>query len=143
MFFSTQFLQSNTTQQHARCIRHGLRFGKVFPPTYFSMHDLVQILYSCICFFAPFSCNACQSVSLCISLCSLEHCFTASTRNMSENNNKKKNIQNLRISHDPLVIFSSCSHQHASLIAWSEIYCHVSRFTFFRLSYSIQVELQG
>ena len=122
--FSTQFLQSNITQQHVRCIRHGMRFGRVshshiFPCTTscrFCIHAFVV---------ASFSCIACQSVSLRISLCSLEHCFTASTRIMSENKQKKY----LRISHDPLVIcFSSFSHQHASLIAWSEIYCHASHF---------------
>ena len=126
MFFSMQFLQSNTTQQHARCIRHGMRFGKVSHPHIFPCTALCRFLYSCICFcIFLFSCNACQSVSLRISLCSLEHCFTASTRIMSENKQKKY----LRISHDPLVIcFSSFSHQHASLIAWSEIYCHASHF---------------
>ena len=85
MFFSMQFLQSNTTQQHARCIRHGMRFGKVSHPHIFPCTALCRFLYSCICFLHLFSCNACQSVSLRISLCSLEHCFTASTRIMSEN----------------------------------------------------------
>ena len=52
VFFSMQFLQSNTTQQHARCIRHGMRFGKVSHPHIFPCTALCRFLYSCICFFA-------------------------------------------------------------------------------------------
>ena len=106
--------------------------------------------------FAYFSCNACQSVSLCISLCSLEHCVTASTRNMSDKSKKHKN----KICASSTTRWSvfSLSHQHVSLIAWSEIspalfapacvsctwteVSPVSRIPIFKLSYSIQEQLQ-
>ena len=98
-----------------------------------------------------FSCNACQSVSLCISLCSLEHCFTASTRNMSDKSKKHKNksVHFLWPVGQFFLFRTSMCLLHmvwdfapaCASCTWSEI-SPVSRIPIFRLSYSIQEQLQ-